>query len=72
VQPYSATKKITVFRTASERAGPEGSDGTAVRSRRVSSIQASIGSVSRRSEISTGDGITYNSKYITYIGKIPE
>jgi hypothetical protein len=48
---------MTIFKTARERAGPGGRDGTAVRSRRVSSTQASIGRVSRRSEIpSKGDG----------------
>ena len=56
MQPYSATKRTTIFRTARERAGPVGRNGTAVRSRRVSSTQASIGRVSRRSKISRGDG----------------
>jgi hypothetical protein len=49
---------MTTFKTARERAGPGGRDGTAVRSRRVSSTQASMGRVSRRSEIpSKGDGL---------------
>ena len=53
--------KKTIFRTVRERAGPEGRDGTAARSRRVSSTQASIGRVSRRSQISKGDGLTVSS-----------
>jgi hypothetical protein len=56
VLPYSAAKSTTIFRTAHEWAGPEGRKGRQ-RSRRVSSAQASIGSESRRSEISNkGNG----------------
>jgi hypothetical protein len=53
VLPYSATKRITIFRTARVRTAPEGRVGTAVRSRRVSSTHAFVGRLSSRSEISS-------------------
>jgi hypothetical protein len=49
---------MTIFKTACERAGPGGMDGTPLRRRRFSSTQASMERVSRRSEIpSKGDGL---------------
>jgi hypothetical protein len=53
--PYSATKRITIFRTARVRAAPEWRVGTAVRSRRVSCKHAFTGRLLSRSEISIGD-----------------
>ena len=51
--PYSATKKMTVFKTACGRAAPVGREDMDVRSRRVSSTHAWMGSRSRRSDISS-------------------
>jgi hypothetical protein len=53
VLPYSATKRITVFRTARGRAAPVGREEMDVRSRRVSSTHALMGRWSRRSEMSS-------------------
>ena len=58
VLPYSAINMSTIFTKARDRAGFEGTDETAVRSRRVSFAQASFGRVSRRCDISSrGDGL---------------
>jgi hypothetical protein len=54
--PYSATKRITVFKTNRGRGAPVGREEMDVRSRRVSSTHAWRGRRSRRSEIfSSGD-----------------
>jgi hypothetical protein len=50
-QPYSAMKRITVLRTARERASPVGREEAAERRRRVNSTQALVGRFSRRSAI---------------------
>jgi hypothetical protein len=56
VLSYSATKRMTVLRTARERDAPVGREKMDVSSRRVSSTQASRGRWSRRSEMpSCGD-----------------
>jgi hypothetical protein len=52
VLPYSATKIITVFKTARGWAAPVGREEMEVRSRRVSSTHAWMGRWSRKSEIS--------------------
>ena len=49
--PYSATKRMTVFKTASGRAAPVGREEMDVRSRRVRSSHAWMERRSRRSEI---------------------
>jgi hypothetical protein len=59
VLPYSASKRITVFKTARGRAAPVGRDEMDVRSRRVSSTNASMGRWSRRSEISSSQEVEY-------------
>jgi hypothetical protein len=51
--PYSATKRITVFKTARGRAAPVGREEMDVRIRRVSCTHAWRGRRSRRSEISS-------------------
>jgi hypothetical protein len=53
VLQYSATKRITVFKTARGRAATVGREEMDVRSRRVSSTHAWMGRWSRRSEISS-------------------
>jgi hypothetical protein len=53
VLPYSATKRITVFKTARGRAAPVGREGLDVMSRRVSSTHAWMGRWLWRSEISS-------------------
>jgi hypothetical protein len=53
VLPYSATKRITVFKTARGRAAPVGREEMDVRSRWVSSTHAWMGRWLRRSEISS-------------------
>jgi hypothetical protein len=53
VLPYSATKRIAVFKTFRGRAAPVGREEMYVRSRRVSSTHAWRGKRSRRSEISS-------------------
>jgi len=53
VLPYSATKRITVFKTARGRAAFDGREVKDVWSRRVSSTHACKGRRSRRSEISS-------------------
>jgi hypothetical protein len=50
---YSATKRITVFKTALALAAPVGREEMDVRSRQVSSTHAWMGRRSRRREISS-------------------
>jgi hypothetical protein len=57
VLPYSATKRITVFRTTHGRAAPVGREEMDVRSRQVSSTHAWMGRWSRRSEISSSGDV---------------
>jgi hypothetical protein len=57
VLPYSAMKRITIFRTPRGRAAPLGREEMDVRSRRVSSTYAWMGRWSRRSEISSSGDV---------------
>ena len=71
VLPYSATKRMTVFKTARWRAVPVGREEMDVSCRRVSSTHAWRGRRSRRSEIFSSGSCGFSGRGFDTRGYIP-